>query len=253
MPGLDGIEVCRRIKKDILLQHLPIIMLTGKGDIPDKVKGLDAGADDYMVKPFEPQELLARIRMVIRRTQRDLDANPLTHLPGNVSILNQLQNILDKKLPFGVCYIDLDKFKAYNDTYGFERGDRVIKETARIIIRTIGDKGTPEDFIGHIGGDDFVAITTPEKVDAVCAELIKKFDKAVESFYTKEDFQHRYIVAKDRQQKQRKIPLLSISIGVVTNEQREIAHLAEIGEIGADLKAYAKQQKGSNYVKDQRK
>lgn len=253
IPGPDGVEVCHRIKNDILIQHLPIIMLTGKGEILDKVKGLDAGADDYMVKPFEPQELLARIRTMLRRSQRDLDANPLTRLPGNVSILNELRDTLDKKQPFAVCYIDLDKFKSYNDTYGFERGDRIIQETARMIIKIVKMLGNPEDFIGHIGGDDFVIITSPQKVDAICKKLIAGFDKKVPTFYNREDQKRGYITAQDRRGRQEKIFLLSVSIGVVTNEHRSISHVAEIGEIGADVKAHAKQSKGSNYVKDKRK
>ncbi|MCI0469576.1 MAG: response regulator, partial [Nitrospirae bacterium] len=116
MPILNGREVCRLIKKDILLRHVPIIMVTGKGDIDDKIGGIDAGADDYVVKPFEPKELLARIRMLLRRTSIDLEANPLTRLPGNVSIMTELARRLANKSPFAVCYVDLDKFKAYNDT-----------------------------------------------------------------------------------------------------------------------------------------
>ena len=124
IPKMDGRQVCRQVKKDLLLRHLPIIMVTAKGDISDKVGGIDAGADDYVVKPFEPKELLARIRMILRRTARDLEANPLTRLPGNVSILAELTRRLESKALFAACYVDLDKFKAYNDKYGFEHGDR---------------------------------------------------------------------------------------------------------------------------------
>src|SRR3989338_8333973 len=130
IPKIDGRQVCRLIKKDLLLRHLPIIMVTGKGDISDKVGGIDSGADDYVVKPFEPAELLARVRMILRRTERDLEANPLTRLPGNISIINELQNRVGKKAPLAVVYADLDKFKSYNDKYGFEHGDGVIRETA---------------------------------------------------------------------------------------------------------------------------
>ena len=253
MPRMNGLEVCRQIKKDILLRHLPVVMLTGKGDIGDKVEGIDAGADDYIVKPFEPKELLARIRMIIRRTERDLEANPLTLLPGNVSILNELLYRLKNKNFFAVCYLDLDKFKAYNDTYGFKHGDEVIRETAHILIKVVPKYGNGDDFIGHIGGDDFVIVTTPEKIDKICSEVIEMFDKIVPSFYNETDRKNGYILALDRQGTERKIPLLSISIGVVTNQQRKIEHVAQIGEIGAELKGYAKSEGKSNYITDKRK
>lgn len=252
MPKMDGREVCRRVKSDLLLRHLPIIMVTGKSEVADKVDGLDAGADDYITKPFEPAELLARIRMVLRRTERDLEANPLTKLPGNVSILTELSRRLEIKKPFAVAYADLNKFKSYNDTYGFEHGDEVIRETARILIRAVQEEGNPNDFIGHIGGDDFVVITTPDRADKICQKIIEKFNSAAPSFYSEEDRKRGYIVVIDRKGEKQNFPLLSISIGLVTNEKRRIAHVAQIGEIGAELKNYAKRLEGSNYVKDQR-
>ena len=252
MPKICGDEVCRILKQDILIQHMPIIMLTGKGEVTDKIQGINAGADDYMVKPFEPQELVARVKMVLRRTARDLDANPLTRLPGNVSIINELRIRITTNELFAVCYVDLDKFKAFNDKYGFEKGDEVIKNTARILISSVQEKGTPHDFIGHIGGDDFVVVTTPEKVDDLCKKIIADFTAMVPGLYNKEDLEKGYIIGKDRQKKVRKIPLLSISIGVVTNEKRKINHVGEVGELGAELKEYAKSLPGSNYVKERR-
>lgn len=252
MPKMCGDEVCKTLKQDILIQHMPIIMLTGKGEVTDKIHGINAGADDYIVKPFEPQELVARVKMVLRRTARDLDANPLTRLPGNVSIINEIRNRIDKKELFAVCYADLDKFKAFNDKYGFEKGDEVIKNTARILISSIQEKGTSQDFIGHIGGDDFVVITAPEKVDDLCKKIIADFSSMVPGLYNKEDLEKGYIMGQDRQKKIKKIPLLSISIGIVTNEKIEINHVGEVGELGAELKEYAKSLPGSNYVKERR-
>ena len=252
IPKIDGRQVCRLIKKDLLLRHLPIIMVTGKGDISDKVDGIDAGADDYIVKPFEPKELLARIRMILRRTERDLEANPLTRLPGNVSILNELSRRLENKSKFAACYIDLDKFKAYNDKYGFEHGDEVIRETARILIRAVQQLGNPDDFIGHIGGDDFVIITAPNVVDNICKTIIADFEKTAPSFYNEADRKMGYIIAHNRQGKEQKVLLLSVSIGVVTNESHKVTHVAQISEIGAELKAVAKSLERSNYIKDKR-
>ncbi|MGD9014745.1 MAG: response regulator [Candidatus Omnitrophota bacterium] len=252
IPKIDGRQVVQRVKNDLLLRHLPIIMVTGKRELEDKIVGMDAGADDYITKPFEPKELLARIRMTLRRTERDLEANPLTKLPGNVSILNELSHRLESKALFAVAYIDLDKFKSYNDKYGFEFGDEVIRETARILIKSTHQRGNPDDFIGHVGGDDFVVITTPDKVDNLCQQIISAFKEASPLFYNQEDRERGYIIAKSRKGEQEKISLLSISIGVVTNESRQITHVAEISEIGAELKGYAKSLEGNNYVKDKR-
>ncbi len=253
IPKLDGRQVVKQVKSDLLLRHLPIIMVTGKKEIGDKVGGLDAGADDYVTKPFEPQELLARIRMTLRRAERDLEANPLTRLPGNISILNEISSRLEKESLFCVAYIDLDKFKSYNDKYGFKCGDEVIRETARILIKAIQKKGKSDDFIGHIGGDDFVVITTTERVDKICHEIIAEFQKTSPSFYNEQDRRIGSIITKNRKGEEEKVGLLSISIGVVSNETRQISHIAEIGEIGAELKSRAKALEGNSYIKDQRK
>ncbi|MDP8259848.1 MAG: response regulator [Candidatus Gygaella obscura] len=252
MPKMNGKDLCQVIKKDLLMQHMPVVLLTGKSDIDDKVRGLEAGADDYITKPFVPKELIARIKMIISRMQRDLDANPLSKLPGNISIMSELQNRINSDKPFGVCYIDLDKFKSYNDKYGFEHGDDVIKETAQVIIASVAKCGANDDFIGHIGGDDFVVTTIPERIEALCSEIIKEFDSAILGFYNEEDRSKGFITAKDRQGNPQQTPLMSISIGVVTNESRKITHVAQVGEIGAELKSAAKKVGKSNYVLDKR-
>ncbi|MFA5039492.1 MAG: response regulator [Candidatus Omnitrophota bacterium] len=252
MPKMTGPELCAIIKKDILLSHLPIIMLTGKSDVSDKVSGINAGADDYLVKPFEPQELLVRIKMILRRTERDLDANPLTRLPGNVSILTELQSRIDKQTRLAVIYADLDKFKVYNDKYGFSHGDEVIRETARLLIRSTQQCGNPDDFIGHIGGDDFVIVTSPEKADTICQQVIDEFEKISPSFYNETDRQAGFIMGKDRKGVEQKFGLLSISMGIVSNENRQVTHVAQIAEIGAELKEAAKRMERSSYIKDRR-
>lgn len=258
MPGISGLEVCRKIKADILLQHIPVIMLTGKGEVTDKVQGINAGADDYIVKPFVPEELLARIKMVLRRTKRDLDANALTKLPGNMSITEEFQRQIDKAKDnsnylFAVCYLDIDGFKSLNDKYGFERGDEAIKETARILIRAVKESDFPDDFIGHVGGDDFIIVSTPERAEKLAKKIISDFDAAASSFYNEADRKAGFIIARNRQNQEQKFPLISISIGMVTNESRKIEHIAQIGEIGAELKKFAKGLTGSNFVKDKRR
>lgn len=252
MPVMNGKEFCQKLKKDVLLQHIPVIMLTGKGEMKDKISGIDAGADDYLVKPFEPHELLARIKMILRRTVRSLDANPLTHLPGNTSIMEEIQHRIDSKQQFAVGYIDLDKFKIYNDKYGFEKGDEIIRMTARAIIKGVQEKGEQDAFVGHIGGDDFVFISEDAKADEISQKIIEEFDKVAPSFYSEEDRKKGFIIGKDRQGNEVKSGLICVSIGIVSNAKYPITHVAQVGEIGAELKKYAKSQEKSNFVRDQR-
>ena len=253
MPVMNGREFCKSLKKDILLRHIPVIMLTGKGEVHDRISGIEAGVDDYMVKPFAPDELLARIKMILRRTIRSLDASPLTHLPGNTSITEELQHLIDTKKSFAVGHADLDKFKAYNDRYGFEKGDDVIKELARIIIKHVREVGGQDTFIGHIGGDDFVFITRDEVIDETGKRIITEFDERVPSFYSKEDLDSRGFAGKDRQGNEQRFGLLSVSIGIVSTANHTITHVAQIGEIGAELKKFAKTLEKSVYVRDKRK
>lgn len=252
MPVMNGREFCKTLKKDILLRHIPVIMLTGKGEVKDRIGGIEAGVDDYIVKPFAPDELLARIKMILRRTVRSLDANPLTHLPGNSSIMEELHHAIASKKPFAVGYADLDKFKAYNDVYGFERGDEVIKETARILINGVREIAGPDAFVGHIGGDDFVFIVDDNIADTVCQKIIDLFDTKASVFYNETDLAAGFIISKDRLGNEQRFGLLSISIGIVSNAAQQITHVAQVGEIGAELKKFAKSFGKSNYVRDKR-
>ena len=252
MPVMNGRDFCIALKKDILLRHIPIIMLTGKGEVQDRITGIEAGVDDYIVKPFDPSELLARIRMILKRTESSLDANPLSHLPGNTSIMEEFQRHISSGEKFAVGYADLDKFKAYNDVYGFEKGDDIIRETARILIEVVREVGGSDSFVGHVGGDDFVFIMDDKLIDEASQKIVDCFDEKVSSFYSKKDFEAGYICGTDRQGNEEKLGLLAISIGIVSNATQEITHVAQISEIAAELKKYAKSIDGSNFVRDKR-
>jgi len=253
MPVMNGREFCKALKKDILLRHIPVIMLTGKGEVKDRIDGIEAGVDDYMVKPFAPDELLARIKMILRRTIRSLDASPLTHLPGNTSIMEELQDQIDSDKPFAVGYADLDKFKIYNDIYGFEKGDEVIRALARILIKYTREIGGSHTFVGHIGGDDFVFISSDDVMDKICKCVIEDFDKEVPSFYSKKHLDAGFIKGQDRQGHEQQFGLLSVSIGVVSTVVEKITHVAQVAELGAELKKYAKSFEKSIFVRDKRK
>lgn len=253
MPVMTGPEFCKNLRKDILLRHLPVIMLTGKGETKDMVLGIESGADDYLIKPFEPETLLARIRMILKRTMRSLDANPLTHLPGNPSIMDEFQSRIDSGKTFAVGYVDLDKFKIYNDKYGFEHGDEIIRQTARILIESTQSICGGEAFVGHVGGDDFVFVCDDARADEVSKRIVEEFDRASPSFYNEEDRKAGFIIGKDRSGNEVKTGFVSVSIGIVSNAAQRITHIAQIGEIGAELKKFAKSVDKSVFVRDQRK
>jgi diguanylate cyclase (GGDEF)-like protein len=252
LPDMQGPDICKVLRKDPLLLHLPVLMLTGKGEIEDKVRGLESGADDYMLKPFAPEELTARVRMLIRRSNINLDANPLTRLPGNVSLNRELDEKIKSKEKFAALYIDLDNFKALNDYYGFEKGDEIIKETARILINAIQEKGTTRDFIGHIGGDDFFAITSPDKAEDIAKKIISDFDKVSSKFFDENDRVKGYIETKGRDGQIHKFGFVTISIGIITNLHKEFHHTAEISSLGAEAKGFAKKFSESKYIFDKR-
>jgi diguanylate cyclase (GGDEF)-like protein len=253
MPGMDGFEVCRILREDESNNLMPIIMLTAQENEDHKLEGLELGADDYIIKPFNSRELVSRVRNTLKRIDRNRLANPLTGLRGNIEIQAEINQRIAKKEVFAVIYGDLDNFKSYNDVYGFASGDRAIKLTADVLIDATNTFGNSRDFIGHIGGDDFVIITTPDKVDAICENIIKTFDIKNKELYCKEDVDRGYIVTSNRQGQIMKFPLVSISLSVVTNEERELISHVQIAEIAAELKKKAKAMQGSVYVKDRRR
>jgi diguanylate cyclase (GGDEF)-like protein len=253
MPHMTGPEVCATLKQDMLLRHLPIIMLTGKSEVKDKIDGINAGADDYVIKPYDPTELLVRVKMVLRRVSQELEANPLTRFPGNNSIQRELEQRIAQGAPFAACYADLDRFKAFNDHYGFTRGDDAIKATARVLLEASHQAGGPQDFIGHIGGDDFILVTTVERAEPLCQTVVKGFDAMAPSLYDPQDRERGHIAHTNRQGESVKVPLLSISIAIVSSTDHVLEHPAQIAAIGADLKAFAKQFDRSLYVRDRRK
>lgn len=252
-PHIKGIEFCKSIRNNFKLRHISLILLMDTKDPLDKIKGIYAGADDYVNKPIEAAEFLARIKSSLVRTARDLDANPLTKLPGNVSLLRKLEERVKSQGPMAVGYADLSKFKEFNDRYGFEKGDEVITCLAVIISKTLESLGNAADFLGHIGGDDFIFITTPDSIEDICKRIVEDFDKSIVSFYGQEDRERGYIITKNRGGNLSKIPIMSLSIGVATNEYQKFSHIGEIIQIAADLKTYAKTMGKSIYVKDRRR
>ena len=252
MEDMSGFEVCKMLRESESNNLMPIIMLTSQDAQEDKLIGLELGADDYITKPFNNREMICRVRNTLKRIDRNRAANPLTGLPGNLEIQMEVNARIAKGIPFAVIYLDLDNFKAFNDVYGFARGDIAIKLTADIMRDASREEGSPCDFLGHIGGDDFIIITDSGRVEGICAAIIENFDRRIVSLYAPEDVLAGCICTLSRRGEQLAYPIMTISLAVVTNEYREINSHLEVSEIAAELKKKAKDMKGSNYVKDLR-
>jgi diguanylate cyclase (GGDEF)-like protein/PAS domain S-box-containing protein len=250
LPGIDGLKIAQIIKSNISTSHIPVIFLTAKGQTEDKVKALKAGGDDYLVKPFDSTELAARIEAILERTEKELSASPTTKLPGSVTIEKEITQLLQQGAKFALCYLDLDNLKSYNDAYGYAKADSVVKQTGDIIRETVLRLGHPTDFVGHIAGDDFVFITQPDLVDSICLSIVERFDQIIPYFYKQEDRQRGYIETEDRYGVWRKIPLLSVSIAALTNEQNHLTDHVQIATLAADYKRMAKAIEGSVYIRD---
>lgn len=254
MPGLDGTEVCRRLRSDARTIGTAIIFLTAKSQSTDKIAGLSAGADDYISKPFDPPELSARVRSALRRNKAMRDVSPLTGLPGNASVTAELENrVLDRNTHFAVCWCDLDNFKAFNDHYGFLRGDEAIKLTAQVLTAVLEAHPWPHNMAGHIGGDDFVLICDPNQVENICKMAVNEFDERVLSLYDSGDLACGYIEVADRRGEAHRFPIMSLSIGVASSVSRPFENRAEASAAASEMKSFAKSLPGSAFEIDRRR
>ena len=252
MPRVDGFEVAQRLRRNPRTANTSIIMLTAKALSSDKVLGLTSGADDYIIKPFDPIELLARVKTTLRRARDMRSLSPLTGLPGNIRIQDEIQRNIDEDMPFAVLYCDLDHFKAYNDHYGFVEGDRVIQATARILQEAVEEYARADGFVGHVGGDDFVVVLPPDVADVAAARICERFDQDIAGFYDREDLKRAYVEVEDRQGKMQRFSLIAVSIGVATTSRRKFSHYGEAVDVATEMKQYAKRQSGSSFAVDRR-
>ena len=253
MPKLDGFEVAQRLRRDPRTSSCSIIMLTAKALSADKVLGLSSGADDYIIKPFDPVELLARVKGTLRRAREMRALSPLTGLPGNIRIQEEIRRLVAEDQPFAILYVDLDHFKAYNDHYGFLRGDRAIQTVARLAMEVVNELVGPGAFIGHVGGDDFIVIVPPELAEPVARQLCQRFDANVPLLYDRIDAERGGIELEDRQGNLRRFPLLTVSIGVASSETRAFAHFGEAVAVATEMKQFAKREPKSSYAVDRRR
>lgn len=253
LPDMPGLELVNLVKSENVYRQLPVILAINENSLLSGTDWSLAEVDDLIVMPTSPARLKARIYLTITRASRAFDANPLSKLPGNTSIIQRIQEMIDRQEDFALAYCDLDYFKSFNDKYGFSRGDEVLMMTARVIVNTIRGFTGVRSFVGHVGGDDFVFILPPDKVELACQRIVENFDSIVPHFYDEDDRARGFIQSTDREGNMRTFPLMAISIAVVFNaEGRRLNHYGEASQIAMTLKKKAKENPKSSYVLDKR-
>ena len=249
----DTIKICDSIRGDENNIITPIIVISSNHDKDHRVKILKAGVEHYIKAPIDEEYLYYTIKNAIRLLYTNRGISPLTGLPGNIQIQTEIKRRLLNKEDFCVIYLDLDNFKAYNDVYGFLNGDEIIKFTAKTIMNNINSNDCEDCFVGHIGGDDFVAMISGVNCEKICQNIVIEFDEGVKRFFTRTDLDKGYIEVPNRKGVIEQFPITSISIGVVVVDKGRFKNTLEIGEVAAQVKHLAKTTFGSTYVIDRRK
>ena len=249
----DIIELCKKIRSNEDNGITPIIIISSNENKEHRLKILESEVEYYIKKPLDTDYFYYTVKNLMRLLYINRRVSPLTGLPGNVQIQAELKKRVLNTEEFAVLYADLDNFKEYNDVYGFLKGDEIIKFTAKILVKNIHDLEDNNSFVGHIGGDDFVAIVSKTNYEKVCQNIIAEFDRCVEEYFTKEDLEKGYLEVENRKGVLEQFPLTSISIGVVEADKGRFNNILEIGEVGAQVKHIAKTIIGSSYAIDRRK
>jgi diguanylate cyclase (GGDEF)-like protein len=248
-----GDQILATLRADFRTRLIPVVFLTVRDSLKDKVEHLLAGADDYVTKPFVPEELIARLRAVMSRSTSARELSPLTGMSGNSDILREISRRLAQHERFAVLYPDIDSFKSYNDHYGFLRGDDVIKTLATIILEVLEQNYSPQHFAGHVGGDDFVVLTDPNIAETLASEITRRFDAATPALYDPADRLQGWIESKERSGSTLRSPLVSVSIGIVIAEPGSYSSAAALAARAAEVKGVAKRMPGSKWVLDRRR
>lgn len=247
------VEFCKSIRANEDNSITPIIVISSNEDKEHIIEVLKTDVEYYLKKPLEEEYLFYTIKNIVSLLSRNRRISPLTGLPGNVQIQTEMKKRLLNKETFAIMYFDLDNFKAYNDVYGFANGDEIIKFTARTIIKHVHQIPEGNTFIGHIGGDDFVAIVSKTDYDKVCQEIIIEFDKYAVDFYNEVDVERGYVEVANRRGIIEQFPLTTISIAVLEVDSKIYKTTLEIGEVAGQIKHQAKSVLGSTYIINRRR
>jgi PleD family two-component response regulator len=239
LPDMDGYAVCQALRSNLRTSHIPIIFLTAKGEKEDKIHGFRLGADDYIVKPFDIEELHLRAKRAIERASFLSLTNPTTGLPGSKLIEEQLKRILSRR-DWALASIGLQHFAPFQETYGFVAGDNALRFVALSLNDAINELGGPDDFVGHIGGSDFVLTSTPELVRPICEQLMHRFDERIGTLYDYKDRKAGYLSVRNEEGEEEQVPLMCLAVGVVDGTKRTFSDIRELSEAAAEIRQKAR-------------
>ena len=251
--GAEATALCRELKADSYTAIVPVVLVSAR-HAADQVRAwFDAGADEVITPLFEPAEQRSRLDVLLQRTERNVGVHPSTRLPGTTEIEREIKRRLDNGELFAVCYADIDHFKEFNDRYSYYDGDRVIYLLSRMLPDVVKGLCPEKSFVGHIGGDDFIFMVPTDRVNEICGEVIAVFDALIPFQYSDQDRRAGYFFGKDRRGQLYRVPLMTLSIGIVTNERRHFTHPAQVSGLATEMKSYAKTLPGSVFVFDRRR
>lgn len=235
LPDMDGYDVCRKLRNTLRTSHIPIIFLTQKDERSDKIRGLELGADDYITKPFDVEELNLRVRNAMTRSRYESLTNPTTGLPSSQLIEEQLRQLM-RRDDWGIVYVGIDGLDAFNEAYGFVAGEEVLRFAAMTLNQTVDSVGTINDFIGHVGSDEFVVITERKRANRMAEEVEERFGSKVGTHYDWQARERGYLIVEDEQGDEVKAGLMRLSVGLITSEDGPFADIREITEAAASAR-----------------
>ena len=248
---MAALKACRRLKQDSFTGIVPVV-LASRSEEAAFAAAFDGGADEVIRDGITGHEVMLRLDALLRRSDRDTYVHPSTRLPGTVEIEGEIHRRIESQSRFAVCYADLDHFKEFNDRYSYYDGDRVIRILSKILHDVVKGTSGEAGFVGHIGGDDFIFVIPVDQVSETCAEVVSVFDTLIPYQYSEQDRRAGYYFGKDRRGQLHKVPLMTVSIGVVTNERRVFTHAGQVSELATEMKSYAKTLPGSVFSVDRR-
>jgi len=252
LPDNESLEVCRQLKESRQTGHIPVIIIGSDGEGDIDIASVTNGADQYITKPFDPNEVVALVETCFRQIERATNTSPLTELPNQVQVHNEVTSLIEQNKTFAAIHIDIDNLKAFNKVYGFDRGDSAIRLLADILRDAVRLFGNPDDLAGHLGSDNFIVITSIQKTRILCQRIIADFDIRIRSLYNQRDLERGYVEHEGRLGETEQHPIMTISAAAVTNERRTFYHPLQISETAAEILDYLKRMPGSNHYLDRR-